>query len=93
MPDALGEFGMNPLAALKQSIVEFMRTTHAIPLDELRGHFHRDARATEFTEVVNDLVRMGQLTLNQLKNSGKTIVSARIQKIDTEDEMFKLLTA
>lgn len=93
MPDALGEFGMNPLAALKQSVVEFMRSTHAIPLDELRGHFHRDARSTEFMEVMNDLVKMGQLSLAQVKGTGKTIVSARIRKADTEDAMFKLLTA
>jgi hypothetical protein len=91
MPDALGEFGMNPLAALKQSILEFMRNTHAIPLDELRGHFHRDARTMEFTEVMNDLVKMGQLKLAQLP-SGKAIVSARIAKQDTEDEMLKLLS-
>lgn len=91
MPDALGEFGMNPLAALKQSILEFMRTTKAVPLDELRGHFHRDARSSEFTEVINDLVKMGQLSLAQVP-SGKAIVSAKIMKQDTEDEMFKLLS-
>lgn len=92
MPDALGEFGMNPLAALKQSILEFMRSTHVIPLEELRGHFHRDARSTEFMEVMNDLVRMGQLTLSQVAGSGKAIVSAKIRKQDTEDEMLKLLS-
>lgn len=93
MPDALGEFGMNPLAALKQSILEFMRSTHAIPLEELRGHFHRDARSTEFMEVMNDLTKMGQLSIAQIKGTGKAIVSARIRKADTEDAMFKLLVA
>lgn len=92
MPDALGEFGMNPLAALKQSILEFMRMTTTIPLDELRGHFHRDARSVEFMEVINDLVKMGQLKLTQIRE-GKAIVSARISKQDTEDDMLKMLSA
>lgn len=90
MPDALGEFGMNPLAALKQSILEFMRDSLAMPLDELRAHFHRDSRSHEFIEVVNDLVRTKQLVLNQT-SSGKAFVSARVAKADTEDSMFKLL--
>lgn len=92
MPDALGEFGMNPLAALKQGILEFMRRAHAIPLDELRGHFHRDARTSEFAEVITDLHRMGQLSLAQVR-SGATIVSARVSKEDTEDDMLRMLSA
>lgn len=91
MPDALGEFGLNPLAALKQSILEFVRAVHVIPLEELRGHFHRDARSTEFMEAVNDLVKMRQLSLTQTTD-GKAIVSARIQKEDTQDTMLKLLS-
>ena len=90
MPDALGEFGMNPLAALKQSILEFMRDSMAMPLDELRAHFHRDARANEFMEVLNDLIRTQQLVLQSSK-SGSAFVSARVSKRDTEDSMLKLL--
>ena len=90
MPDALGEFGMNALASLKQSILEFMRDSMAMPVEELRAHFHRDARSSEFTEVVTDLIRAGQLVLNQ-STSGKPFVSAKITKGDTEDEMLKLL--
>jgi hypothetical protein len=90
MPDALGEFGMNPLAALKQSILEFMRDSIAMPLEELRAHFHRDARANEFMEVLNDLMRTNQLVL-QTGKTGIPFVSARISKRDTEDVMLKLL--
>lgn len=90
MPDALGEFGMNPLAALKQSIIEFMRESMSMPLEELRGHFHRDARANEFMEVINDLIRTRQLVLIQSAKGG-TFVSAKITKADTEDTMLKLL--
>lgn len=90
MPDALGEFGMNPLASLKQSILEFMRDEMAMPLEELRGHFHRDSRANEFMEVVNDLLRTKQLVLNTT-TKGKPFLTARITKGDTEDSMLKLL--
>ena len=90
MPDALGEFGMNPLAALKQQILEFMRDSMALPIEELRSYFHRDARASEFTEVVNDLIRTKQLVVSQ-STKGKQFISARIAKVDTEDVMFKLL--
>lgn len=90
MPDALGEFGMNPLAALKQQILEFMRDCIAMPLEELRAYFHRDSRANDFMEVVNDLIRSKQLILNQ-SSKGKPFLTARISKGDTEDSMLKLL--
>lgn len=90
MPDALGEFGMNPLAALKQSMLEFVRSRQALPLDELRAVFHRDSRATEFMEAVNDLNKMQQIQLTQNRN-GTTIVSAKSFKEDIEDLMFKTL--
>src|SRR3546814_5372174 len=61
MPDALGQFGMNPLAALKQGIVDHVRSAAFITLEELRAVFHRDARAQEFTEAYNDLMRIKQL--------------------------------
>lgn len=91
MPDALGEFGMSPLASLKQAVLEFMRTHHALALDDLRGYFHRDSRAIEFKEVISDLVKMNQINLAQ-NTSGQLIVSARVQKKDTEDVMLKLLS-
>src|SRR3546814_9050977 len=62
MPDALGQFGMNPLAALKQGIVDHVRSAAFITLEELRAVFHRDARAQEFTEAYKDRKSTRQLT-------------------------------
>jgi len=90
MPDALGEFGMNPLAALKQAVLEHCRDQKAITMDDLRGRFHRDARAHEFTEVINDLIRSNHLALVQ-GTSGSSYVSCRMSKADTEDTMLKML--
>lgn len=91
MPDALGEFGMNPLAALKQSMLEYVRAHRFVKVDELRAVFHRDSRASEFMEAVNDLSRMNQIGLTQMAN-GQSVLTAKGNKKSTEDEMVKLLT-
>lgn len=92
MPDALGEFGMNPLAALKQSMLEFIRSRGVVKVEELRAVFHRDSRASEFMEAVNDLSKMNQVSMSQVQN-GSAVLMARGGKSNAEDEMIKLLTA
>jgi hypothetical protein len=91
MPDALGEFGMNPLAMLKQEILEQLRA-HQGPLqmEHLVAMFHRDARSHEIMEVANDLIKMGQVTMIQNRN-GQRFMSAVYTKQSTEDEMMNLL--
>lgn len=90
MPDALGEFGMNPLAQLKQQILENLRHNHVVPLDVLQAQFHRDAKATDIVETVKELQRVNQVTLLQGKSGGIS-VHATFAKYDTEDNMMKLL--
>ena len=91
MPDALGEFGLNPLAMLKQEILEQMRATQGpLTMDQLVAMFHRDARSREIAEVLNDLVKMNQVKMSQLP-SGQRLLSAVQRLADTEDEMMKLL--
>lgn len=91
MPDALGEFGMNPLAALKQNMLEYIRAHGMVRVDELRAVFHRDSRASEFMEAVNDLSRMKQVSMTQVQ-SGSAVLMARGGKSSAEDDMIKLLT-
>lgn len=91
MPDALGEFGMNPLAALKQNMLEYIRSHGTVGVDELRGVFHRDSRANDFMEAVNDLARLKQISHVQTK-SGKSVLIARGGFKNTEDEMVRALT-
>ncbi len=91
MPDALGEFGMNPLAMLKQEILEQMRANQGpLSLEQIVAMFSRDARSHEITEVMNDLIRMGQVKMNSLK-SGTRVMSAVFAKASTEDDMMNLL--
>lgn len=91
MPDALGEFGMNPLAMLKQDILEQLRA-HQGPLlmEHLMAMFHRDARSHEIMEVANDLIKMGQVTMTTNKQQQR-FVSAMFSKKSTEDEMMAML--
>lgn len=91
MPDALGEFGMNPLAALKQNMLEYCRAHGMVKVEELRAVFHRDSRASEFMEAVNDLSRMNQVTMLQSAD-GSAVLMARNGKSNAEDEMISLLS-
>jgi hypothetical protein len=91
MPDALGEFGLNPLALLKQEILEQLRATQGpLTMEQIVAMFHRDARSREIAEVINDLLKMGQVKMGQLP-SGARVISAVTRKSDTEDEMMKLI--
>lgn len=91
MPDALGEFGMNPLAQLKQEILENLRhtmTPHT--MEEIVAMFHRDARSSEITEVINDLMKTNQIHSQQTR-TGRQLISATMTKQNTEDAMMHLL--
>ena len=91
MPDALGEFGLNPLAMLKQEILEQLRATQGpLTMEQIVAMFHRDARSREIAEVLNDLMKMGSVKMSQLK-SGQRVLSAVQRFEDTEAAMMKLL--
>lgn len=91
MPDALGQFGMNPLAALKQNMLDYIRDQGSLNLEQLRAVFHRDARNNEFTEALNDLTKTNQASIAQQKD-GIIMVVAKIHKENIEDSMFKALS-
>ena len=91
MPDALGEFGMNPLAQLKQEILEQLRVSMtAHTMEEILAMFNRDARSVEIQEVVNDLIRMKQVTM-QTALTGQRLLIANYTKQNTEDAMMRTL--
>jgi hypothetical protein len=92
MPDALGEFGMNPLAALKQNMLEYIRSRGAVKVEDLRAVFHRDSRASDFMEACNDLSKLNQVSMAQLAN-GSAVLMARGGSHNSEDEMLKALLA
>jgi hypothetical protein len=91
MPDALGEFGMNPLAQLKQSILENVRMNVVVDMAVLQAQFHRDAKPQDISQVVNDLQRVNQLKIIQGK-SGAISVHAAYNQEDTEESMMEMLS-
>lgn len=91
MPDALGEFGMNPLAQLKQSILENVRMNVVVDMAVLQAQFHRDAKPQDISQVVNDLQRVNQLKIIQ-GQSGAISVHAAYNQEDTEESMMEMLS-
>jgi hypothetical protein len=92
MPDALGEFGLNPLAMVKQEVLEELRRQQGpLTMDQIIAMFHRDASSRDVSEIVADLSRAG--LLSQTKNRhGVSLISAKFNRQDTEDEMMRLLS-
>lgn len=91
MPEALGEFGMNPLAAIKQEILEQLRAAQGpLSFEQVVAMFSRDARSNEIAEVINDLVR-SKLVLQTQLPGGARVLMAKVKLHNTEDAMMSLL--
>ena len=82
---------MNPLAALKQDILEQLRAQQGpLLMEQIISMFHRDARSSEIMEVVNDLIKSRQVVMTTTKDN-KRVVSAQFKLGSTEDSMMSLL--
>ena len=90
MPDALGEFGLNPLAAIKQQILESIRDSVVSTLEQVQAQFHRDAKAQEIIDCVHELQRANQVHLSTNKE-GRITVHAMRRAGETEDQILNLL--
>ena len=92
MPDALGEFGMNKFAALKQDILEELRSSQGpMTMEQIVAMFHRDARSNEISEVILEMVNAKLVSVTQTATGQKTL-TARLNRQQTEDSMIKLLS-
>lgn len=92
MPDALGEFGMNKFAALKQDILEELRTSQGpMTMEQIVAMFHRDARSNEIAEVILEMVNAKLVVMNQAP-TGQKLLTARLNRQQTEDSMIRLLS-
>ena len=62
MPDALGEFGLSPVAAAKQKVVEFLQHANAPVLESIIWAFtQRDMRRLDFMNMLHDLTNAGKV--------------------------------
>lgn len=64
MPDALGEFGLSPLAASKQRLFEFiLRAEEPLTLNVLWAVMHKEMKQVDFQNCLADLVNAGQIMI------------------------------
>ena len=57
MPEALGEFGLSPLAAARQKLLEFLQFSDTpVPHNLLWNHMRRDMRLADFEMTVREFV-------------------------------------
>lgn len=91
MPDALGEFGLNPLASLKQSMIEILRQSQGpIDLETFRHMFHRDGRTQDIADAINELHKFPQVTMMQGVDGRASLVYNK-DAHTIKDELLKAL--
>lgn len=92
MPEALGEFGMNPMAAVKQELLEQLREAQApMSVSQVVSMFHRDATMKQIMEVIRDLVQTGMVKQIKIRDSGKMMLTATHSNRSTEERMMEIL--
>lgn len=90
MPDALGEFGLNPFAALKQQILEAVRSNAVLTLEHIQGQFHRDAKPDDIRNCVQELQMSNQVLIAKPAR-GPVTVHAVQRHGEIEDGIMNLL--
>lgn len=95
MPDALGEYGLNPISAAKQKILDFI--VHAkdpITFSMLQQFMHRDLRLQELIGCVNDLCTAGKIQRIESKIYGMpAFIPLATKTNDMLELMDKVATA
>lgn len=63
MPEALGEFGLSPLAAAKQKLLEFIQHNGDVPLQEklLLNVMHRDMKRVDVLNTLREMESQGKI--------------------------------
>lgn len=62
MPEALGEFGLSPIGAAKQKMLEFLQHTHEpITTSLLWSVMQRDMKMTDFKAAIADLINADKI--------------------------------
>jgi len=85
MPDALGEYGMSPLANAKQKMLEFL--IHArgpITIQMMWTMMHRDMKQVDFRNSLNDLENSGKIMQVQT-NEGAALIYCDKEQNEVDD--------
>lgn len=93
MPDALGEYGLSPLAASKQKLIEFLTMANR-PLDIniLWLYMQRDMRRHDFVTTLAELTHSGKIMAVQTADGGQSYITKEKKKgsggLDLFNEAF-----
>jgi hypothetical protein len=74
MSDALGEYGMSPLAVAKQRMVDFLRTTGVVQRNVLQKILYKDLRAADFASALAELKDAGVIDESYSDKAGTLII-------------------
>lgn len=89
MPDALGEYGMSPIAAAKQRIVEFIhQANEPITLSILHAVMHRDLKMGDLLLCINDLTAADKI--QQIRIGKNKEINAYIPKTPLVPDTLQL---
>lgn len=93
MSEALGQFGLSPLAQVKQEMLEFLRAAkEPLPLKVIQGVFHKHCKRREIIEILGDLEAGKQVDTFESDTHPKEIyVVAIVRKNKLDDEVMNVM--
>lgn len=88
MPDALGEYGLSPVAKARQRLLEYIRHANSpIPLDLLWFTMQKDMRLAEFQQTIDSLLQSKRVS-KVLTEDNKPMIVYREDRRDEIIDMF-----
>ena len=81
MPDALGEYGLSPIAAAKQKMLEFIQHANGPVTDRVLWLvMNRDMRLVDFHNALSEMVNAGKIIAVDTRNGKAFVYNDRIQE-------------
>lgn len=92
MPDALGEYGLSPLAHAKQRLLEFITHTNAaVPISVIYSVMYRDMKKQDVVSCLNDLQNAGKI-IRVDTDAGPGYVKKEIQRKEKNQDLLELMS-
>lgn len=92
MPDALGEYGLSPIASAKQKMLEFIVASKApVHKTTIRTLMHRDMKLTDIANSLNDLCSAGKI--KEVTTDHGPAYMARPKAIEDIEDILPFLAA
>jgi hypothetical protein len=92
MPDALGEYGMSPLSAARQKLLEFLQSTREpVTGAVLWALMGREMKLMDFRQTMNDFVNSGKVDEVSIPVLGQAFIAKSAKQKVQEDEISSIL--